>query len=76
MEAYWRGNRVRTTVDIDPELLAEATRLSKARTKKEAIRISLTELIRRHRIEELKAMAGTLDLDLDLESLSRLRADE
>ena len=67
---------MRTTVDIDPDLLAEAMRLCEARTKKEVIHTSLAELVRRRRIEELKAMAGTLDLDLDPEQLERLRADE
>jgi Arc/MetJ family transcription regulator len=67
---------MRTTVDIDAALLAEAMRLSDARTKKEVIHHSLAELIRRHRIEELKAMAGTMGLDLDPEALERLRAAE
>ena len=67
---------MRTTVDIDPDLLAEAMRLCEARTKKEAIHTSLTELVRRRHIEDLKAMAGTLDLDLDPEQLERLRADK
>ena len=67
---------MRTTVDIDPNLLAEAMRLCDARTKREVIQTSLAEFIRRRRIEELKAMAGTLDLDLDPEQLERLRAEE
>ena len=67
---------MRTTVDIDTDLLQEAMRLCDVRTKKEVIHRSLTELIHRRRIEELKAMAGTMDLDLDAESLDRLRADD
>lgn len=67
---------MRTTVEIDTELLAEAMRLCDVRTKKEAIHLSLVELVRRRRIEDLKAMAGTLDLALDPEQLNRLRADE
>jgi Arc/MetJ family transcription regulator len=66
---------MRTTVDIDPKLLADAMRLTEAKTKKEVIHRSLTEMVRRHRIEQLKAMAGTMDLDLDEESLERSRAD-
>ena len=64
------------TVDIDPNLLAEAMRLCEARTKEEVIHTSLAELVRRHRIEELKGMAGTLDLDLDPDSLEPLRAED
>jgi Arc/MetJ family transcription regulator len=68
--------QMRTTVDIDPELLAEAMRLTGVETKKEVIGLSLAELVRRRRIEELIAMAGTMDLDLDPERLDRLRAEE
>jgi Arc/MetJ family transcription regulator len=67
---------MRTTIDIDAELLAEAMRLSEPRTKKEVIHHALAELIRRYRIEELKSMAGTMDFDLDPETLERLRAAE
>jgi Arc/MetJ family transcription regulator len=67
---------MRITVDIDTELLAEAMRLSEARTKKQAIHASLSEFVRRRHLEELRNMAGTLDLDLDVEELQRLRADD
>jgi Arc/MetJ family transcription regulator len=67
---------MRTTIDIDPALLSEAMRLCEAKTKKEVIHASLSEFVRRRRLEELKAMAGTLDLDLDPEELQRLRADD
>jgi Arc/MetJ family transcription regulator len=67
---------MRTTVELDPHLLGEAMRLGNARTKKEVIERSLAEFVRLRRTEELKAMAGTLDLDLDLDELQRLRADE
>jgi Arc/MetJ family transcription regulator len=67
---------MRTTVDIDPKLLAEAMRFCAAKTKKGVIHASLAEFVRRRHLEELKAMAGTLDLDLDAEELQRLRADD
>ena len=67
---------MRTTVDIDPVLLGEAMKVSAARTKKDVIRLSLAELVRARRVDELKAMAGSLDLELDPESLDRLRAHD
>jgi len=67
---------MRTTLDIDTELLAEVMRLGSARTKKEAVAMSLAEFVRRRKIEELIAMAGTMDLDMDLEELERLRGDD
>jgi Arc/MetJ family transcription regulator len=69
------ANFMRVCLDIDPALLAEAMRLCGARTRKEVIRTALAELVRRHRIAELAAMAGALDLGLDPEGLDRLRAD-
>ena len=44
---------MRTTVDIDKEVLEEALKISKIRTKKELINISLKEYIRRMRLKNL-----------------------
>ncbi len=57
---------MRTTLDLPEDLLAEAQRLLQFKSKTDAVIFSLRELIRRKRIEELKEMAGTIRLDLDL----------
>lgn len=58
---------MKTTLDIQDSLLKEAIRLSGARTKTEAVRLALEELIRQKRIEEVIARAGTLEFSSDWE---------
>ena len=57
---------MRTTMDLPDELLETAQRLSHTRTKREAVIAGLEELIRRARVDELRKMAGGVELDLDL----------
>jgi len=64
---------MRTTLDLPDDLLNEAMRLSKAKTKTGAIVLSLQELINRRKIEQLRKLKGKLDLDIDLDSLRRDR---
>ena len=64
---------MRTTVDIDPELVAEAMRLLGTKTKKETIRLALEALIRDRRRELLRGKLANTDLSFDLEGLERLR---
>jgi Arc/MetJ family transcription regulator len=62
---------MRTTLDLPAELLGEAQRLLGFKSKTDTVVLSLTELVRRRRLDELKALAGTLDLRLDLASSRR-----
>jgi hypothetical protein len=57
---------VRTTLDIPEDLLERARQLWHLRTKSEAVIAGLEELIRRGRREQLRQLAGRVDLDLDL----------
>jgi len=57
---------MRTTLDLPAELLGEAQRLLGFKSKTDTVVLSLTELVRRRRLDELKAMAGSFDLRLDL----------
>jgi hypothetical protein len=57
---------MRTTVDLPEELIEEARRLWQFRTKQETLTAGLEELIRKARREELRRLAGKVDLDLDL----------
>jgi hypothetical protein len=57
---------MRTTLDIPAPLLDEAQRLLGFKSKTDTIVLSLTELVRSRRIEELKSLIGRVDLDLDL----------
>jgi len=64
---------MRTTLDIPTELIEEAQRLLGFKSKTDTVIVSLRDLIRRRRIEELKALMGSVQLDIDIPK-SRRRA--
>ena len=67
---------MRTTIDINSELLQEAQRLSNVSTKKALVELSLKTFIRQKKKENLKSMIGNFDLDLNQDELERMRQDE
>ncbi len=65
---------MRTTLDIDEELVREVMKAAKAKTKKGAIVIALKEYLMAKRRQELRDMIGTYDdFDLSLEELEKMR---
>lgn len=62
---------MRTNIVIDDELIAEAMRLSGARTKREAVEHSLRLLVQLKRQEQLRGSRGKLKWVGDLEALRR-----
>lgn len=61
---YARG--VRTNIEIDDALLAEAQALAGTRTKKATVEFALAELIRRRKAKGMLALRGRVDFELDL----------
>ena len=59
-------SRMRTTLDIPEPLIEEARQLLGFKSKTDTIVVSLQELIRRKRIDQLKAMMGHVKLEIDL----------
>jgi hypothetical protein len=57
---------MRTTLDLPLDLIEEARRLLGFKSKTDTVIVSLQELIRRRRIEELKGMLGSIKLELDI----------
>ena len=57
---------MRTTLDIPEPLIEEARLLLGFKSKTDTVVISLQELIRRKRIDELKAMMGNVRLEIDV----------
>lgn len=57
---------MRTTLDLPQPLIDEARRLLGFKSKTDTVIVSLQELVRRRRIEELKEMLGTVKLDIDI----------
>ena len=58
---------MRVSITVDPELIEEIRRLTKVRTKREAIERAFQELIRHHRLRERLAQAGSGVVEMDLE---------
>ena len=57
---------MRTTLDLPEELIEEARKLLGFKSKTDTVVVSLRELIRRRRIDELKDLAGKIELKIDL----------
>lgn len=62
---------MRTTLDIPEELVEEARKLLGFKSKTDTVVVSLQELIRRKRIEKLKSLAGTIELEIDVPTSRR-----
>lgn len=65
----------KTTVVIDDILLEKAMKLCGVKTKKSAIEAGLKKLIQDKNISLLKKELGTYDLDLDKNTLERMREE-
>jgi len=64
---------MRSTIDIDERLFEEAKKLTRLKTKKAVVNLSLKELIRKKRREHLADLFGSLVVDITLKDLERLR---
>ena len=64
---------VRTNIEIDDALLAEAQRLTGMRTKKATVELALAELVRRRTAKGMLALRGRVEFDLDLDEARRGR---
>lgn len=66
---------MRTTVVIDDDLIKEAMRVIKAKTKREVIETALREMVRKKNLESFIQELDSYDLDLTLEELERRRSE-
>ena len=60
---------MRTTLDLPKDLIDEAMKATKISTKTQLIITALEDMIRKSKIAELKKFKGTIDLDIDLDSV-------
>lgn len=67
---------MRATIAIDDHLLSEAFKITGVKTKKELVEISLRELIRKKRLEQLAGMYGSQAVDISQEELEEYRAGD
>ena len=63
--------RMRTTLDLPIELVEEARTALGFKSKTDTVVLALRELVRRRRLDELKALFGHIDLDIDLPASRR-----
>jgi Arc/MetJ family transcription regulator len=57
---------MRTTLDIPAALIEEARQLLGFKSKTDTVVLSLQELVRRRRIEQLKSLMGAVELEIDI----------
>jgi len=67
---------MRATLNIPDGLIEEVQKITGARTKTEAIVISLKEVIRKKRIENLLAMRGKVEIEDVSEEMEKLELKE
>ena len=57
---------MKITIDISEDLMNEAMRVTRARTKTELVKTALYNIIQKNRIKSLKNYKGKIDLNIDL----------
>jgi Arc/MetJ family transcription regulator len=57
---------MRTTLDIPEDLLEEARKAARLSTKRETVVAGLSELLRKAKREDLRRLAGHVDMKIDL----------
>ncbi|MCH8189955.1 MAG: type II toxin-antitoxin system VapB family antitoxin [Chloroflexi bacterium] len=53
---------MRTTLDLDKELLEQVTRMTGEKSKTKAVNRVMEEFVRRKQIEKLRSLKGKIDL--------------
>ena len=66
---------MRTTLDLDEDLVNELLKATEAKTKTEAIHLAMSELIRRRKLEKLKSLSGKIHIDLDLKKMKKVELE-
>ena len=65
---------MRTTIDINEDLIKDVMNKAGARTKKDAIETALKDYLRHKKVEELKGLIGNYEsFDLKLYDLKKMR---
>ena len=67
---------MRTTLDVDPDLLDAVVETTGERSKTKAVSKALEEYVRRRRVAELREIAGNIDLVNNLRDLEALELRE
>jgi len=65
---------MKTSLNLPDELIKEAMQLTDAKTKTKVIVLALRELIKKNKVANLKSYKGTIDLDIDINTLRNRNA--
>jgi len=57
---------MRTTLDLPADLVDEARNVLGFKSKTDTVVLALREVVRRSRVDELKALMGRVQLDVDI----------
>jgi Arc/MetJ family transcription regulator len=57
---------MRTTLDLPTDLVEEARNVLGFKSKTDTVVLALREVVRRSRVDELKALMGRVQLDVDI----------
>ncbi len=60
---------MRTTLDLPDNLVNEAMKMTRIKTKTKVIITALEQLIRKSQLSEIKEFKGKINLDIDLETI-------
>ncbi len=64
---------MRTTLDIPEDLMNEALKITKSKTKTDLIRKALENIIKKNKIQDIKGFKGKVDFNIDLDVLRNRR---
>ena len=67
---------MRTTLDVDPQLLEEAERITGEISASKVVNTALRELIRRQKLKELGELLGTMKLEDNWRELEEQELEE
>jgi len=62
---------MRTTIDLPENLVNEALKLTKIKTKTDLIKEALLNLIQKEKLKNLKSYRGKINLDIDLNAIRK-----
>ena len=62
---------MRTTLDLPDNIICEAMKLTKMKTKTALIKTALLNLIEKEKIKDIKKYYGKVNLDVDLNALRK-----
>lgn len=62
---------MRTTLDIPKELMDEALKITKSKSKTQLIKMALVNIIQKNKIRKIKDYKGKIALDIDLDVIRK-----